>query len=318
MLPAGDGVKADTERLALREAAHWLMRLHGHDDDPAERAALARWRASADANEKAWQQAQRLRERLGALPSAVAAPVLARQPDRRQALKALVGIGVLPAAGWLAWQQVPWRAMSADLRTVRGEQRTLQLPDGTSLTLDTASAVDVTYTAEARTIFLRAGAAYLATAQDARPLSVLTLHGSARALGTRFSVALEEAATRVAVAEGAVSLQPLAGEPLVLQAGSQSRFDAHRCDPAAALADGAFAWTQGVLYADRMRLDSFADTVSAYRRGMVRCDPRVAGLRISGSFRLADTTQILDMLAATLPVKVRYHTRYWVEIGPAA
>ncbi|MNN89303.1 fec operon regulator FecR [compost metagenome] len=47
---------------------------------------------------------------------------------------------------------------------------------------------------------------------------------------------------------------------------------------------------------------------------MLRCAEAVRGLSISGAFRIDDTDAVLENLARTLPVKVRYLTRYWVSI----
>jgi transmembrane sensor len=37
---------------------------------------------------------------------------------------------------------------------------------------------------------------------------------------------------------------------------------------------------------------------------------------VSGAFQLADTDNILQLLADTLPVKIDVRTRYWVTIKP--
>ncbi|KAG1060900.1 hypothetical protein G6F40_018041 [Rhizopus arrhizus] len=73
---------------------------------------------------------------------------------------------------------------------------------------------------------------------------------------------------------------------------------------------------RGVLYANQLRLDAFASELGRYRSGVLRCDPEIAHLRISGAFQLNDTDAVLAALPATLPVQVRYRTAYWVTIGP--
>ncbi|WZB73660.1 hypothetical protein WJ972_19795 [Achromobacter insuavis] len=67
-----------------------------------------------------------------------------------------------------------------------------------------------------------------------------------------------------------------------------------------------------------MRLDAFLAEVSRYRRGVVRCDPAVAGLRVSGVFRLQDTDAVLAIVARTLGLRVVERTRYWVTLSSAA
>ncbi len=57
-------------------------------------------------------------------------------------------------------------------------------------------------------------------------------------------------------------------------------------------------------------------TLSRYRNGVLRCDPAVAGLRLSGTFPLKNTDAILNVIAQTLPVKIQSITRYWINISP--
>jgi transmembrane sensor len=50
---------------------------------------------------------------------------------------------------------------------------------------------------------------------------------------------------------------------------------------------------------------------------VLRCDPAVADLRLSGTFPLGDPDAILQVIAQTLPIKLRFVTRYWVTLVPA-
>ncbi|MDE9396360.1 hypothetical protein NB860_030325, partial [Pseudomonas aeruginosa] len=79
---------------------------------------------------------------------------------------------------------------------------------------------------------------------------------------------------------------------------------------------GSGAWTDGMLVAAGMRLDEFLAEVARYRPGRLGCDPRIGGLRISGSYPLDDSERILATLPAVLPVEVRRVTRYWVGVHP--
>ncbi|SUD75518.1 putative transmembrane sensor [Pseudomonas putida] len=79
----------------------------------------------------------------------------------------------------------------------------------------------------------------------------------------------------------------------------------------------ADAWGRGLLIANDQRLDAFISNLSRYRPGWLRCTPAVAGLRISGTYRLDDTDQILRALTTSLPVQVQVRTRFWVTITAA-
>ena len=76
------------------------------------------------------------------------------------------------------------------------------------------------------------------------------------------------------------------------------------------------AWTRGLLIAENMRLADFLSELARYRRGHLGCDPKVADLRIVGTYALADTDRVLAALEATLPVRVRTPLPWWVVVEP--
>jgi transmembrane sensor len=232
-----------------------------------------------------------------------------------------MGFGLLGAgAAGLAAARLPWAAYAADYRTAVGERREVLLEDGTRFTLNSVSAVDVQYSAGARRLVLRRGELYVATGHGAlaagRPFSVATEYGSVLALGTRYSVEIQRDRMRVGVYEGAVEIQPRQGAALRLQAGQAAGFTADTAALLPAASAAAPAWLRGQLVADRLRLADFLDQVERYRHGVIRCDPRVADLIVSGVYPLADTDRILASLAAALPLRVSHYTGYWVVVEP--
>jgi len=316
----------------LREAAQWLVRLHSGDARASDHEACARWRRADPAHEQAWQRAERLSQKFGAVPPTVGMPVLARQArtNRRAAMRTLALFATAVPAAYLGWRHLPWQAWSADEHTATGERREVQLADGSRVLLDTASAVDVRFDTRQRTVRLRAGAIAIVTAPDplgsthARPFVVETSQGRLRALGTRFTVrqdgeAQDAGPVRLAVTEGAVevTLRGAAEPALVLPAGQQTVLSREGTAAALPVSPQSQAWVKGVLYADDMRLGDFCAELARYRPGLVHCAPEVAGLRISGAFQLRDTDYVLSMLATTLPVQVVTRTRYWVSVVPA-
>lgn len=294
---------------ALEQAADWLVRLQD-GATAADRAACEHWRCSDPQHALAWERAERLLGKFGGLPPAVAMPALVR-PDaapgtRRAAVVRIAALlAAVPAAwaGWRYYQTQPW---AGEIRTSVGQRRTVTLADGTAVTLNTSSAIDVRYTTTERRIVLRTGEILVRSgAHDAgRPLAVATAHGVLRPLGTVFNVRQHAGDTALAVLEGAVAVTPArgSGAPLVVPAGGQARFTtdaaamAHEADPAPA------AWIRGMLLADHMRLQTLADELSRYRHGVVQVAPGVANLRVSGAFPVADTERTLDMIVATYPV----------------
>lgn len=307
-------------------AAEWYFRLQDAGADPAERAACAAWRAADPRHEAAWAKAERIAGTFAGLPGELARPVLARKrgAERRAAVKALALCLCAAPAGWLAWRSQPAREWLAERRTATGEQRRIVLADGTRVHLNTATALDVDYDGERRLLRLRGGEILIDTAPDprladglpGRPFLVETAEGSVRALGTRFIVRQHDGRSLVAVYEGAVEIRPLraVNRKIRLDAGEQASFGADHAGPAVAADPRAADWTQGQLFVRDMRLGDFAAELGRYRPGLLRCDPAIAELRISGAFQLGDTDAVLDSLPQALPVKVVYRTRYWVTL----
>ena len=100
--------------------------------------------------------------------------------------------------------------------------------------------------------------------------------------------------------------------------GAELRLDDQGPSDAAPADPHAADWMRNVLHAREMRLDAFAAELGRYRPGLLRCDPAVAPLRVSGAFQLHDTDAVLAALPATLPVSVRYRTSYWSRSGRAS
>ena len=141
------------ERNVAREAARWLLRLSSGRATDADVHACDQWRASKAEHEYAWQRAQRVNERFGLIPAALGMATLNRPElqQRRAALKALVALVVAGPLGWAAWRADPldW---TADYRSGPGERRNVALADGSTLHLNTASAVDVAFDAATRLV----------------------------------------------------------------------------------------------------------------------------------------------------------------------
>ncbi len=317
------------EPTVLREAAQWLVRLHSGEANAADHAAFEGWRNAHPAHQQAWQRAERLSQKFGAVPAQLGVPVLARQQrnNRRAALRTLAVLGTVAPAAWLGWRMAPWAQWTADHHTATGERREITLADGSRILLDTASAVNIQFDSGLRTVVLRAGAILITTAPDPapqhRPFVVETAQGRLRALGTRFTVRQDQdgpsSPVRLNVTEGAVevTLRGASNPALVLPAGQQTVLTTQGAGTPQPASPEALTWTAGVLYADNMRLVDFCAELSRYRPGVLHCTPEVAGLRISGAFQLADTDYVLSMLASTLPVQVVLRTRYWVTVVPA-
>ncbi|ENO90467.1 FecR domain-containing protein [Thauera linaloolentis] len=327
MTPAAETIAAD-EGEAIRSAAAWFARKCSGSFGNDEHAAWQVWLNASELHRSAWQQVENVRTSLGGLPGHLAGPALRGVSARkRQTLRTLAVIATAAPLAWLGYRAAAAQGFTADLRTAVGERRTLELADGSSLSLDTDSAVDVAFDQERRLLRLRRGRIMVTTADDpqarlntsGRPFLVATAHGTCEALGTRFTVRTDAVGSQVAVLDDIVRVTPNAhpDRPLMLNAGQQLRFDATgggAIEPAA-VATGT--WAGGSLVALDMPLAELLAELARYRHGILRCAPSVAGLRISGAFPLDDTERSLKLLTETFPLQTVSRTRYWVEVHPA-
>lgn len=303
------------------QAAEWFLLIHSEEATLDDTVACDTWRSRSVLHEQAWQRAQQLSKKFGLIPARLGGHVLKRpvRAERRQAVKTLAALLVAVPTAWTVYRNAP--VWAADHRTAVGERRDIVLADGTQITLNTDTAVDVSYSDAQRLVVLRSGEVLIETARDlaGRPFLVSTESGLVRAIGTRFTVRQLENRTQVGVLDGAVELMPAGGgAKLRINKGEQAWFSRSDIGTVMALESGAGAWQRGVLAADDMRLANFLAELSRYRHGGLRCDPAIADLRVTGAFQLNDTDPILRSLPAVLPVEVVYRTRYWVAVVPRA
>ncbi|MCB5189492.1 FecR family protein [Methylobacillus arboreus] len=306
----------------IEQAATWMMRMQSDALSPREQAEYQAWLQADPHHMLASQRMAGLATDLQANNRLVAAPV-ARQAllsangkQRRMVLKSVAGISIAGGSGLLAWQQLPWTSWTADRRTGVGEQRRLTLADGTSLLMNTDSALDVEFLDDERRITLHHGEILITTAKDPRPMVVATSNGTVTPVGTRFSVRHENhAPTRVMVAAGAVRLQARnSANSQLLTAGMQAEFTGQAIMQPAALNHNNMAWASGMLVVERMPLSAFVAELNRYHRGRLDCAGDAADILVSGAYAVTDTRAVIGLLQETLPLRAQYFTRYWITL----
>ena len=316
---------AELHKQAQETAMHWQVILWSGEVTEQEQQAFHAWLHADSAHQHAWQALQRACRPLSQVPAAIASQALRSAPANQQRRKVLLGLGLLCAslASARLIQQTPqWQTARADYRTRRGETRRVSLPDGTLLTLNTDSAVDLHFSASTRTLQLLQGEVLISTAADPaatpRPFRVSTPAGDIRPIGTQFSVRRlddEQGSVQVQVFAGAVEISPQAGVSSRLEAGQQARFDRLRTTRPLPAQLSSAAWARGLLIAEQQRLGDFLDELSRYRPGVLRYAPEIAELPVSGVYPLADTDVILHALEQALPIRVSRMTRYWISVA---
>ena len=310
------------DRRIAREAANWFVRLQNSRACAAEHAAGAEWRARHADHERAWQLAEQFCCRAQQLAASAERAALERPRglERRQVLKTLALLIAAAPLGIAAHRSLPWREWQADERTATGQQRTLNLPDGAQIRLNTGSAVDIAYDDSMRRVRLINGEMLVEVPHTpaGRPFIVDTAEAHIALFGSRLMVRQYPHRTYLAALEGATVVRPRLSRgddgTMRLAAGRQTYINNQAVEPPVVLAQNRLDWLGGVLRAEKMRLGDFINELERYRPGLLRCDPAVAGLLISGAFQLRDTDQILQALSQTLPVSVHYRTPYWVTV----
>lgn len=306
----------------VAQAAAWLMRLD-QSADGAEHAAWRQWHDADPRHAEVWRRFSRLRQTVpdghhGA--KSAAAQALSRVmtvPPRRHELKLLiggVGAGLASAAAYRQARRAGWLAA---YRTGVGEQRQMALSNGIDLMMNTDTALDLTLRAGTADIRLFRGEIMLETAAPQAPLRVLTPHGEITSGQARLAVRLQPTATQAAVDQGDAFVLTRNRLGVHLASGQARTFTDTRITIQTTPVDREFAWTQGILIADDMRLDAFLAELTRYRSGLLDCSDDVADRRINGTFRVRRTDRVLQALAAALALKLVYRTRYWVHLERA-
>ena len=298
-----------------RAAAQWLALLESGAATERDHTALQHWRDSHPQHEQIWQRAQTLRQRFSDVPQALAMASLDRpQPARRAVLKRALGVAALVPAAWLIGRQLPIDTWRADLHTATGERKRLPLADGASLQLNTATAVDVDLAQ--RRIRLVDGELALSVPGTAA-LTVHTRYGELRVSQADVCVRQLASGCLVSVLTGTVQVHDRSGHTATLHGGQQAPLNAGGLGGWRTFDALQLGWRDGVLTAQNQALGDFLRELERYRPGVLRWDPSLETLRVTGSFRLDDTDRILRLLASTLGLEVQARTRYWVTLRKA-
>ncbi|MCK0197173.1 FecR domain-containing protein [Ancylobacter sp. 6x-1] len=323
-------VKAAQWEAIEAAAAEWVARLDGGPLDAAERIAFRDWldahpdhRPAFDEVHSAWRSLDPLRGRgedwRRAGPPA-APPARGRAVRRGAAVLGLLAVLALGALGLdslgfgIRDLAIAWRA---DHRTLAGERRHLSLPDGSEVELGPDSALALHYSATERRVSLLAGEAYFAarpvSQDESRAFVVEAGGGSTTALGTAFTVNLEDDCAEVVALEHNVRValstpKPAAGEEVVLAPGDAVRYGEARGLGRVRRVDVArkTAWRRGVLVFDEESLSDAVATLNRYRTGRILVlGSALKSREVTGVFQASDLGDAIDAIAGELGARRR-------------
>lgn len=311
----------ETQDPRLGEATDWFARLHGPDAAKAL-DEFETWRADP-VNARAYAAVEQVWTvtAIGTIrnaPPSQPVSVLSLPIWTRYALAAtlaIVAIGLaflLTGHGLSSMRPVPTRAYYA---SDVGEIRAIDLPDGSTVTLDTASRLAVAYSDRERRITLYSGRARFAVAHHAaRPFIVSAQGKSVIARGTIFDVRIDRDAVEITLLEGAVDVErPTVSAPQrVARLGPGERVKLEENTTTSAIQPIAYSareWPSGLLPAHDLPLSHLIEEANRYsRQKIVLADPALENLRVSGAFRPGDAPALASKLSSALALSVMTRT----------
>jgi transmembrane sensor len=187
-----------------------------------------------------------------------------------------------------------------------GEQRIVQLDDGSVMRLNTDSRAVVRLGGKGRRIRLTRGQALFEVAHDpARPFVVDADGTQVRALGTRFDVRLAGERIDVVLLQGSVEVAS-ADATVTLKPHQRVTVAGHAIQPvSSADVPKLTSWTEGRLVFEATPLAAAVAEVNRYARRKVKlADPAMGGAAVSGTFRTGDAEAFAAAVASVFELDV--------------
>jgi transmembrane sensor len=241
------------------------------------------------------------------------ADIRAMRARRRQTLGAAAAaclVLILGAGGWWQTSSTASEPTTDHYATRRGEHAEIRLADGSTVTLDGATRLDVTLAADRRTVALQTGEAYFDVAHDpARPFTVSAGASSARVLGTAFDLNRTRGQVQLDVYRGAVRFGGARSDASgkVVRAGWRSRFADGGATEPRQFDRGREGWRRGWLDTDDMPLADVVEAINRKGGTLVLSPPAsLADIRVAGRFRLDDPASLLGALGEAYGFRVRH------------
>lgn len=293
-----------------RQAANWLARLQSGRDPEAERK-FSRWYSADPAHAEAFERVRRSYEQAGLLRQSPIAsapmpgagerkPSAARlNPRYNWAAAAALAI-LVPAALLAIGRGISLGGTNAVMLVTRvGEIRRVALDDGSRVTLDTATSLEIQVRGGRRRALLNRGRARFEIARGDGPFVIQagsTVVSSAHAIvdversGPQASVEVRSGTADVRGAgQSAVA-------ELTLAAGEGARPTATAALQKHGLLPGP-DWTRGMLEFDATPLGSAVALANRYSARQIIVEENLDQLRVTGAFRAGDTTGLAKALA---------------------
>lgn len=317
------------------EAAVWVTRLHGPDRSKQMEQECQAWQQRSAAHQEAFERCTETWEGVAQVTvasafAAASAPAsdIGWRVGRHKAVRwaSLGTLALVVVAATVGYQHWVNRGVYT---TAIGEQQLVVLDDGTRMTLNTNTQVQVDLQPKQRTVSIRDGEALFEVASNpSRPFIVRAGGSEVVAIGTVFAVRLttEEAGTKDALAvtllDGQVALQAAPGgrgiapkQPLHMVAGERIRllgYSTGSQQPANVQRDRPntaqlVAWKRSEAVFDDVSLPDAVAEMNRYSRTPITLldVQKLSDLRVSGSYRTGETAGFAHAVAALHGLRLR-------------
>lgn len=300
--PTGDPTAAD--------ALHWAMR--AADPEFSDWEGFTDWLEADPARAAHYDAAVAMLaavERL--VPPATPATVV--DAPRRSWLRSrwtggAIAAALIGAVGLGLWSD---RAQPYAIETAAAEQHTVTLPDGSQIVLAGGSRVELDRNAPRFASVARGEMLFRVRHDGAHPFRVRAGSLEMTDLGTVFDVRRNAKTTRVAVAQGAVMIDP-AGAALRLDPGQAVVATGDRLQRQQVAPDEVGGWRDGLLAFDGATLTEVAEDLSRHLATPVAVAPALANRPFRGTIDLRRAGTDPALLGALLDVRVRHVGTGWV------
>lgn len=332
--PANNPTAALPDSAIDDEALEWFVHRMGSHADSDDQALLA-WLAASPAHRRAYARWEEEWLALDAIQteaiarSAQPAAQSSRRRTRRWVGAALTCCGMFAAVA--LWFRPETPQYTHHYATHIGEQVDIALPDGSAITLDADTSLDVSLFAGRRRVTLPEGQAVFHVRADAtRPFEVIAGPARITVLGTRFAVRHTPGSSaypgvHIAVESGHVQVaattsrswrtlwrEAQSSPPVELLQGQQLTLSTTGSPGPVTPVDAASiaAWRRRQLSFDNITLQ---DALAEFARyGSVNAqirDHNVASLKVTGTFDADNPQAFYRLIAKVLPVRIQQTTK---------
>ncbi|MBN3081352.1 FecR family protein [Pectobacterium polaris] len=307
------------------EAIEWMVLLRSGEATRTDYDEYRRWRHENPLHERACQRIERtlgkFQPLLAALPHEPIRQALLAPSSRRKVLQYGLGmVAVASLSSLLLNRHYPLSPLVSDVKTATAQRQQVPLSDGSMLMLNARTAVDINVRPETpvRQVALHNGGLFAKIQPDTqRPFVIATGMGDIVALQSTINVRHESGGIHVGVLDNIAKITNHAGQSLRLHAGQGVWFDRSTLYQVAVTPESETDWLHGRLEVRDRSLASVISALRDYTPGIIRLDPAIADLRVSGNFPLDNLNYTLDSLAQTMPIAIVHTTDYWIHIRAA-